>query len=157
MAFELERELFDRGQAVSVLDGENLRLGLSRDLGFSESERSESLRRAAELSRAFNDAGLLCVCALTAPEAASRERMSELVGSDRFYVVHLSAPLEVCRVRDTTGLYQRADSGELGNVAGVGLEYEVPVEPDLTLASHEMSPQECAAAIMEMLRECKVL
>jgi bifunctional enzyme CysN/CysC len=157
VAFELERMLFDRGQAVTVLDGENLRLGLSRDLGFTESQRSESLRRAAEMARVFNDSGLICLCAVIAPEAASRERMARVVGEERFHVVYLNAPLAVCRERDATGLYERAERGELQHVAGVGIEYQEPVDAALTLASHELPPRDCASAILELLRQNSVV
>ena len=118
--------LFDRGHAAAVLDGESLRLGINRDLGFTEAERSESMRRAGEMARALNDAGLIVVCALTAPRAHARERMAEIVGAGRFLVVHLSAPLEVCRERHGGELYRLADRGEVANVPGLSAPYEAP-------------------------------
>ncbi len=157
IAFALERALFDRGRAATVLDGENLRLGLNRDLGFTEAERAESLRRAAELARAVNDAGLLCICAVTAPEARARERMGRIVGTDRFLVAHLSAPLEVCRERHAGDLYRLAERGEIANVPGVSIPYEVPAAPDLALPTHEIDVAESVTRLLALLEARGIL
>jgi bifunctional enzyme CysN/CysC len=151
LARALERRLFDRGHAVCVLDGENLRLGLNRDLGFSDAERSESLRRVAETARTINDAGMLCVCAVTAPREQARGRMAEIVGADAFVVVHLSAPLEVCRERHAGALYRLADSGEIGNVPGVSSPYEAPRAPALVLPTHEIDLDESVQRLLALL------
>ena len=133
LAYALERRLFDAGRQVMVLDGENLRLGISRDLGFSSVERSENLRRAAEVARLANQSGLICICSLLAPSEAVRERVRETIGAERFLEVYLSAPLEVCRARETGGMYARADAGEIARFPGVSAPYDVPAAPDLVL------------------------
>ncbi len=153
LAYALERQLFELGRAVGVLDGENLRLGLNRDLGFTEVERSESLRRAAEIARSYNDSGLICLCALTAPDDISRGRMAEIIGEDQFFVVHLEAPLDVCRERDSGDLYTRADRGEIANVPGVSAPYDVPQTPALSLATHELAVKDCVNQILALIQD----
>ena len=151
IARALERTLFDRGRGVVVLDGQNMRLGISKDLGFTAADRSENLRRSAEVARLFNDAGLLCIAAFVAPDEAVRRKVADRVGSDRFFVVHLAAPVEVCRTRDTEGHYALADQGELTDFPGVSAAYEVPVQPDLVLPTHEWPVSRCVDAVVKLL------
>jgi len=132
-AVALERRLFDAGRTTLRIDGEDLRLGMSRDLGFSAQERSENLRRMAEVARLANEAGIIVIAAFAAPKADVRERAKELVGSDRFLVVHLDVPVEVARQRDPEGLYDAAERGEIPQFPGVSATYDVPENPDLTL------------------------
>jgi bifunctional enzyme CysN/CysC len=151
IAKALERKLFDLGRAVVVLDGQNMRLGISKDLGFTAAERSENLRRSVEVAKLFNDAGILCIGAFVAPDEEVRQKAAERVGRDRFLVVHLSAPLEVCRQRDTDGHYKLADTGELANFPGVSAPYEPPAKPDLVLPTHEWPVGKCVDAIVSLL------
>ncbi len=151
IARALERTLFDRGRGVVVLDGQNMRLGISKDLGFTAADRSENLRRSAEVARLFNDAGLLCIAAFVAPDEAVRRKVADRVGSDRFFVVHLAAPVEVCRTRDTEGHYALADRGELTDFPGVSAAYEAPVQPDLVLPTHEWPVSRCVDAVVKLL------
>ena len=151
IARALERTLFDRGRGVVVLDGQNMRLGISKDLGFTTADRSENLRRSAEVARLFNDAGLLCIAAFVAPDEAVRRKVADRVGSDRFFVVHLAAPVEVCRTRDTEGHYALADRGELTDFPGVSAAYEAPVQPDLVLPTHEWPVSRCVDAVVKLL------
>ncbi len=153
----LERKLFDLGRGVVLLDGQNMRLGISKDLGFTAADRSENLRRSAEIARLFNDAGMLCIAAFVAPDEAVRQKASERVGSDRFLVVHLSAPVEVCRTRDTDGHYTLADQGELIHFPGVSAPYEPPVSPDLVLPTHEWPVGRCVDAIVTLLESRGVI
>src|SRR3989339_459292 len=111
LASALERTLVNRGRAVYYLDGDNVRLGLNRDLGFSHEARSENIRRIAEVSRLFNDAGLIVLAAFISPYRADRDRAREIVGPASFLEVYLSAPLAVCEARDPKGLYRRARRG----------------------------------------------
>ena len=115
------------GHAVTVLDGQNMRRGISRDLGFTVDDRSENLRRTAEVAKLMNDAGLICLAAFLAPQEEVRQKAAEVVGRQKFLVVHLDAPVEVCRARDQEGLYAAADSGEIANFPGVSAPYEVAV------------------------------
>jgi bifunctional enzyme CysN/CysC len=153
LAKALERKLFDMGRAVVVLDGQNMRLGISKDLGFTTAERSENLRRSVEVARLFNDAGILCIGAFVAPDEDVRQKAADRVGRDRFLVVHLAAPVDVCRQRDTDGHYKLADAGELANFPGVSAPYEPPAEPDLVLPTHEWPVGRCVAAVIALLEE----
>ncbi len=151
LARAVERRLFDLGRAVAVLDGQEMRLGISRDLGFSADERSENLRRSVEVARLFNEAGIIVLAAFLAPDEAVREKARERVGSDRFLVVHLAAPLDVCRARDTDGHYALADAGQIANFPGVSAAYEPPLAPDLVLPTHEWPVARCVEAIVTLL------
>jgi bifunctional enzyme CysN/CysC len=122
----------------------NLRAGMSRDLGFSKGERSENLRRGMELAKAMNDAGLITLAVFTAPEATVRARARELVGNDRFALVHVSTPLEECRRRDPSGLYRDLAAGKVAGVPGVDFEYEAPADSDLTIPLHELGAPDVA-------------
>jgi bifunctional enzyme CysN/CysC len=153
IAFELEKRLFDAGRAVTVLYGPDMRQGLCRDLGFTADERSENLRRSAEVARLLNDSGLLCICAFVAPHDAVREKARRVVGGDRFLSVYLSSPVEVCRQRDKTGGYELADAGKLTQFPGVSADYEPPANPDLVLPTHEITVEQSVDRILAMLKE----
>ena len=157
IARAVERRLFDMGRAVVVLDGQNMRLGISKDLGFTTAERSENLRRSVEVAKLFNDAGILCIGAFVAPDEEVRQKAAERVGRDRFLVVHLSAPIEVCRQRDTDGHYALADSGEMANFPGVTAPYEPPAKPDLVLPTHEWPVAKCVDALVALLESRGIL
>src|SRR5688572_8749288 len=157
LAYALERRLFDEGRAVAVLDGQNMRRGISKDLGFTAEERSENLRRSAEVAKLFNDAGIIVVAAFVAPEEAVRQKAAATVGRERFLVVHLAAPIEVCRQRDTEGHYQLADSGEIAFFPGVTSPYEAPVQPDLVLETDKLPVDQCIEKIVALLESRGVL
>ena len=147
----VERKLFDSGRAVTVLDGRQVRRGLSKDLGFSVEERSENLRRSAYLANILNDAGIICIAAFVAPNASVRDKVAGVIGTDRFLTVHVDAPIELCRERDSRGQYAEADAAKLTGSSGVTAPYEVPESPDLALNTGEQSVDECANAVIELL------
>jgi bifunctional enzyme CysN/CysC len=151
LAYAVERRLFDMGRVSTVLDGQNLRLGISKDLGFSSEDRSENMRRGAEFARLINDAGLICLAAFVAPSEEVRQRAAEVIGRDRFLVVHLAAPIEVCRQRAEGNPYAQAEAGEIANFPGVSFPYDTPAAPDLTLPTHELSVDDCVDQIMTLL------
>ncbi len=153
LAYALERKLFDQGRACCVLDGQNMRRGISRDLGFTADDRSENLRRGAEVAKLMNDAGMICIAAFLAPSEEVRKKAAEVVGKEQFLVVHLSAPIEVCRERDQEGLYGAADEKKIANFPGVSSPYEEPTDADLVLPSHELDVQQCVERVMELLTE----
>ena len=153
VVYALERKLFDLGRTVAVLDGQHMRHGLSRDLGFTADDRSENLRRSAEVARLFNDAGLICLCAFVAPHESVRQKARQVVGSDRFIEVYLSAPIDYCKTNDTTGAYALAQAGKLTSFPGISADYEVPANADLVLPTHELSVQDAANRILELLRQ----
>jgi bifunctional enzyme CysN/CysC len=151
IATALERRLFDRGRTAIRLDGENVRLGISRDLGFSSQERSENLRRVAEVARLVNNQGLIAIAALVAPKDEVRARARELVGGDRYVEVFVDTPLEVCRERDANGMYEAADSGEIPQFPGVSATYDRPTDMDLRVDTSVLDVDECVDAIMDLL------
>jgi bifunctional enzyme CysN/CysC len=152
IAYELEKRLWDAGRAVTVLYGPDMRQGLCRDLGFTADDRSENLRRSAEVAKILNDAGVLCICAFVAPHDAVREKAREVVGADRFVEVYLSAPVEVCRARDKSGAYTLADEGKISQFPGVSAAFDDPQHADVTLPTDQLSVSECADRIIEALR-----
>lgn len=153
LARAVERELFDQGRAVTVLDGSAVRRGLSRDLGYSFEERSENLRRAAHVAQALNEAGLICLAAFVAPSEQVRQNVAALIGKDRFLVVHVSTPIEVCRQRDSSGQYERADRGELPFFPGVTGEYQPPVGADCTV---DLAKESIARGVQKVLSAIRV-
>jgi len=151
IAYELERKLFAAGANCCVLDGENARLGFSKDLGFSADDRCENLRRSAEVARVINGAGMICICAFVSPYQSSRERTREILGPERYIEVYLSAPVDACRKRDAE-LYELADSGEISEFSGVTAPYETPQSADLTIPTHEIDLEESTERIIALLR-----
>jgi len=129
MAYILERRLFDRGVKTVLLDGSSIRTGLSRELDFSASDRAEHLRRVAEVCRLLNDQGLIVICCFISPRENIRRQIAEIVGAKRFYLIHVEADLDYCRQHDITGLYEKAENGELENFPGIDLKYERPKNP----------------------------
>ncbi|MDG2112166.1 MAG: sulfate adenylyltransferase subunit CysN [Actinomycetota bacterium] len=153
IATALERELFDRGKVSIRLDGENVRMGISRDLGFSAQERSENLRRVTEVARLANNQGIMAIAALVAPKAEVRSRAKELVGENRYIEVFVDTPIEVCRQRDPSGLYEAADRGEIPQFPGVSATYEKPVDADLRVDASAQTVDECVSDILRVLGE----
>ena len=143
-AYGLERRLFDLGRSAVVVDGQNLRLGISRDLGFSEMDRSENLRRAAEFGKLMNHNGLICILAMVAPSSEARQKAAQVAGEDNFVVVHLKAPTDVCAARN-----QDARDGETTERAA--LDYQEPDAADLVLDTEKLNTIACVDAITEFL------
>jgi adenylylsulfate kinase len=144
----LQVRLEGLGVRTAVLDGDALRGGLCADLGFDDAARSENVRRAAEVARLMNDAGLLVLCALISPREAQRERARAIVGAERFREVHVSTPLAVCEARDPKGLYARARRGEIRRFTGLDDPYEAPTAPWLAL---DTSRVDLPAAVERLL------
>ena len=126
---EVSKQLAAQGVPHAVLDGDSLRLGLNKDLGFTEADRVENIRRAAEVAKLMADSGLVVLVSLISPYRADRERAAEIVGMDRFYEVYVSTPIELCEQRDPKGLYQKARQGLIPNFTGIGSPYEEPENP----------------------------
>ncbi|GGI02667.1 sulfate adenylyltransferase subunit CysN [Egicoccus halophilus] len=153
LAAAVERRLFDRGRSALRLDGENLRLGISRDLGFSNEDRSENLRRAAEIASLASRHGLITLVAVQAPQAPVRDRVRDLLGAERYLEVFLDAPEATRRARDPNGLYAAADRGELASLPGVSSDYDRPGAPDLALDTGELTLEACVEAVLDLLDE----
>jgi bifunctional enzyme CysN/CysC len=133
IANALEKKLFSLGMHAYVLDGDNMRLGLNKDLGFTREDRAENVRRVSEVAHNLYDAGLITIVALVSPYAEDRAQAKALFPECDFAEVWVKTPAEVCAERDPKGLYKKAASGELPNLTGVGQEYEAPAEADLVL------------------------
>ena len=142
LALRLESYLFHQGYKVYLLDGDNVRSGLNSDLGFSEHDRKENIRRVGEVANMMLDAGLVVLCAFISPYAAERAFVKKIVGEDRFTEVFVNCSLQVCEERDTKGLYRKARTGALANFTGISAPYEVPASPDVELRTHEESIDE---------------
>ena len=151
LAYALERKLFDLGRHAYVIDGENARLGFSRDLGFTSDDRRENVRRAAEFAHMLNDAGLGAICSFLSPAAADRQLSRQMIGAGQFMEVYLSAPLEVCRRRDGSGIYALADKGEIDGLPGLACAYEIPKAPDLIVPTHELTLEAAVEMVISAL------
>ncbi len=150
IAYALERKLFDMGRTATVLDGQNMRLGPSKDLGFDEDSRSENIRRGVEIAKLMNQAGIITICSFVAPTDAVRKKARATIGED-FLLIYLNAPLAVCKERDTEGFYEAADKEGLDTVPGVNLPYDVPEDADLVLPTHEISIEESVERLLVLL------
>jgi bifunctional enzyme CysN/CysC len=157
IGYALERRLFDTGRVATVIDGQNMRLGLNKDLDFSSEGRSENLRRTVEVARLLNQAGMICICAFVAPDRELRAKARETIGAEQFVLIHLDAPVEVCRQRDNEGMYARAETGEISNFPGVSAPYDRPQNPDLVLPTHEWPVDRCVDAIMDLLVKREII
>ena len=151
LAKALEARMFNDSRPVYRLDGDNLRFGINHDLGFSKEDRRENVRRAAEVAKLFNDAGVSVICSLISPMRGDRERAREIVGSESFVEVYLSAPISECEKRDPHGLYRKARAGEISEFTGVSAPYEAPESPDLELDTSKLSVDECVESLLNKL------
>jgi bifunctional enzyme CysN/CysC len=148
---EVSKKLTAQGIAHAVLDGDSLRLGLNKDLGFTEADRVENIRRAAEVAKLMADSGLVVLVSLISPYRADRARAAEIVGEHRFHEIFVSTPLEMCEQRDPKGLYKKARQGLIPNFTGIGSPYEAPSSPDY-VTDCQLSPASEASRLMEELR-----
>ena len=149
LAYELERRLHDLGHANFVLDGDNIRHGLSSDLGFSPENRKENIRRVAEVARLFNDAGVVMITAFISPYREDRALARSILGPERFIEVHLAADLSVCERRDPRGLYSKARAGQIPGFTGVSAPYEAPENPTVRLDTGLQSVEQSIAQLLE--------
>jgi adenylylsulfate kinase len=133
LAFDLDAALHQRGRASYVLDGDNVRHGLNRDLGFTPADRTDNIRRIAEVARLMNEAGLIVLTAFISPYRADRELARQIIGEANFLEIHVSTPLAVCEARDPKSLYRKARRGEIGEFTGVSAPYEAPLAADLCI------------------------
>src|ERR1700733_2928762 len=147
----LEKQLFATGRHIYVLDGDNIRHGLSRDLGFTEADRVENIRRAMEVARLFVDAGLVVIVAFISPYRAEREVARSQFEPDEFVEIYVDASLEECERRDPKGLYAKARRGELVNFTGIDSVYEPPQAPEIRLDTVANSPVECVDLTLSYL------
>lgn len=153
VAQALEKRLLEAGHLAYILDGDNLRHGLNRDLGFSSTDRAENIRRVAEVARLFNQAGVLVLTSFISPYRQDRELARAIIGEDRFLEIHVNTPLEICESRDPKGLYKKARSGEITQFTGISDPYEPPENPALLLPAHQLAVEEAVNRLYTLLLE----
>jgi adenylylsulfate kinase len=151
LAHAVEERLHSLGCRTFVFDGDNVRHGLCSDLGFSPEERSENLRRIAEMVKLFLDAGIIALCAFISPMREDRERVKALVGVDDFLEIYCDCSLEICEQRDVKGFYQKARAGIIKNYTGISAPYQEPEHPDLRLETGVVPLPECVEKVMQLL------
>jgi adenylylsulfate kinase len=152
LAFALEHKLISEGKAAYVLDGDNVRHGLNRDLGFSVSDRSENIRRIAEVAKLMNDAGLIVITAFISPFKVDRAMARDIIGEKHFKEVYVSTPMAVCEQRDPKKLYQRARKGEVVEFTGISSPYEAPTEPALVIDTSRLTQEEAVQRLAILLK-----
>ena len=150
---ELEKKLFAEGKHTMVLDGDNVRMGLNKNLGFKEQDRIENIRRIAEVSKLMNDAGIIVLSSFISPFRLDRQNAKDIIGSDSFVEVYVSTPLEECEKRDVKGLYKKARTGEIPNFSGISSPYEAPENPDIEINTAGKTLEESVNYIMAELRK----
>lgn len=156
LACALEKKLMAAGHMAYVLDGDNLRHHLNRDLGFSPEDRRENIRRSAEVARLMNDAGLIVICAFISPLRSDRELARDIIGGGNFVETHVSTPCAVCEERDPKGLYKKARAGLIPEFTGVSAPYEVPLDPAMSLDTGALSLEQASERLLEHL-SCRFL
>jgi len=149
IAIALEKKLFDIGYSVQLLDGDNIRSGINSNLGFSEEDRIENIRRISEVSRLFIQAGLISINCFISPSIAMRDMAKSIIGEDDFKEVYINTPLEVCEARDVKGLYAKARKGEIKDFTGIDAPYEEPVDPDFEIRTENKTVEECVVVLMD--------
>ncbi len=142
LALGLELKLHELGVLTQVLDGDNIRTGLNSNLGFSQEDRFENIRRIAETAKLFAQCGVVTICCFVSPEREMRDSAREIVGSDDFVEVYVNTSLDICENRDVKGLYSKARSGELKNFTGIDAPFEAPTHPNLTINTEGCTVEE---------------
>lgn len=152
---EVEKRLFAEGKHTMVLDGDNIRLGLNKNLGFEEKDRIENIRRNAEVCKLMNDAGLIVLTALVSPYHKDRDNARDIIGKDAFIEIYVSTPLQECKNRDVKGLYKKAENHEIPNFTGISAPYEIPENPDIIVDTINQTIEESVEYIMKQLEKYK--
>jgi adenylylsulfate kinase len=151
LAKQLESVLFGRGFRSYVLDGDNVRHGLNRDLGFSPEDRTENIRRIGEVAKLFTDSGSIAITAFISPYRADRDMVRSIMRNGDFIEVFVDCSLEICESRDPKGLYKKARAGAIPEFTGISAPYEAPLAPELTVRTDELSPDECIERLLMYL------
>ena len=151
IANALEKRLYAMGKKTMILDGDNVRMGLNNNLGFSDEDRIENIRRIAEVAKLMNDAGLIVITAFISPYRQDRRNAKKIIGRD-FREVYVSTSIEECEKRDVKGLYKAAREGKIAYFTGISSPYEVPEYPDVTIDTEKMGVEECVDQILRQLQ-----
>jgi len=142
IALGLEKKLFDQGYFSQLLDGDNIRSGINNNLGFSESDRIENIRRISEISKLFSQSGIICINSFVSPTVEIRKIARDIIGEDLFLEVFINTPLHICEARDVKGLYKKARKGEIKNFTGIDAPFEEPIHPFLEIKTENKTIEE---------------
>ncbi|TLD41987.1 MAG: Adenylylsulfate kinase [Candidatus Jettenia ecosi] len=153
IAVELEHALVENKHLAYILDGDNIRHGLNKNLGFSPEDRSENIRRIGEVAKLFTDANVIAITAFISPYRQDRDNARKLLREEEFVEIYIKCPLEVCEQRDTKGLYKKAREGTVKEFTGISAPYEEPLNPELTIDTSKMSIEESTRAVLNYLEE----
>lgn len=151
IAIALERELQKRGLLCRILDGDNIRSGINNNLGFSEEDRVENIRRIAEIGKLFVDTGIITIAAFISPNNDIREMAANIIGKENFLEIFVSTPIEECERRDVKGLYAKARRGEIKNFTGISAPFEAPANPALSIDTSKLSVEESVNRLLELI------
>lgn len=152
VASSLEKRLHDMGKLTYTLDGDNVRHGLNSDLGFSDEDRVENIRRIGEISKLFVDAGVITIATFVSPFREDRQKVRDLLGKD-FVEIYIDCPIEVCEKRDPKGIYKKARAGEIKHFTGIDSPYESPINPEIVVSTHLNTLDECVDKLVNYLEE----
>ena len=151
IAIALEKKLRAKGFLTQVLDGDNVRTGINNNLGFSEEDRTENIRRIAEVSKLFLNCGIITINCFVSPTIVIRENAKQIIGTDNFVEVFVNTPIEICEGRDVKGLYKKARAGEIKDFTGIDSPFEAPLAPEIDLKTTDLSIEESAEEILEFI------
>lgn len=153
LAVQLEAILFSKGYKTYLLDGDNIRAGINKDLTFTDADRIENIRRIGEVSKLMLDAGVVVLSAFISPFQTDRDQVKQIVGADNYMEVFVDTPLEVCEERDVKGLYKKARAGEIKNFTGIDSAYEIPKNPDIIIQTHVLSVDDSLALLLSAVEK----
>jgi len=157
IAKALEQDLYEAGYLTQLLDGDNLRTGINNNLGFSEADRIENIRRSAEVSRLFLNCGIITICSFISPTEEIRQAAKKIIGEQDYFEVYVNAPFEVCEQRDVKGLYKKARNGEIKNFTGLDAPFEAPAKPSVELRTDLKDLDSCKEELLQaILKRIKI-
>jgi len=151
LAIALERQLFDKGYSVVVLDGDNIRTGINNNLTFSPDDRAENIRRIAEIAKLFLANGIVCIVSFISPTRDMRAHAKQIIGPSDFVEVFIDTPIEICEARDVKGLYKKARAGEIRDFTGIHAPYEAPLHPDVHIRTEDTDIEESMAVLYQQI------
>jgi len=157
IAVDLEKRLAERGVSTYILDGDNIRHGLNKNLGFSPADRTENIRRIGEVAKLFTDAGIVTITAFISPYRADRDQVRSIMSDGDFIEAHVDCPVETCEERDVKGLYKKARAGEIPEFTGISAPYEAPEKPELVIRTKDQSVEESSKQVLAFLEQRGIL
>lgn len=139
IAEHFEKKLFNEGYFTQILDGDNIRTGINKDLGFSLEDRNENIRRISEIAKLYLNSGIITIVSFISPTILSRQQAKDIIGKEDFIEVYINTPLEICEQRDVKGLYKKARAGEIPDFSGISSPYEMPINPNIEITTDQRS------------------